>query len=229
MIGLVCVGAGSGRRFGGDKLSEELAGVTVAEVSLNALHAAFPSAPLIFVVAADRVTEWSRQTATLPYEVTVVAGGVRRQDSVKNGVERLRPSGAEVVVLHDAARPLVEPDDVRRTVALVEGGASGAVLVARVPDTVKRVSDGLVVETVVREQLRLALTPQVFRLEALMAAWAQAGDHEVTDESMLLEACAMPVAVVEASSPNPKITVRSDLELARRYLDCKRHSAAGGS
>lgn len=220
MIGLVCVGAGSGRRFGGDKLAEDLGGAPVAEVTLAALRRALPDAPLTFVVAPDRVGIWRQRLARRWPDVRVVSGGPRRQDSVRNGVQELTRLGVEIVAIHDAARPLVDSQDVRRTVAAVRPETPGAVLVARVNDTVKRV-DGAgtaVLETVDRDRLRLALTPQVFRCEALERAWLEAGDADVTDDAMLLEACGMPVAIVEARRPNPKITVPLDLEVARLHL-----------
>ncbi len=220
MIGVVCVGAGVGRRFGGDKLSEDLGGAPVAEVTLTALRRALPDAPVAFVVAPSRVAWWCERLRVRWPNVRVVPGGRRRQDSVRNGVQELTASGAEVVAIHDAARPLVDPRDVRRTVAAVGPETPGAVLVARVTDTVKQVDveGARVAETLNRDRLRLALTPQVFQREALSRAWRDASGLEVTDDAMLLEACGMRVAVVEAAYPNPKITVPMDLEIARLYL-----------
>lgn len=220
MIGVVCVGAGVGRRFGGDKLSEDLGGASVAEVTLMALRRALPDAPVAFVVAPSRVASWYERLLVRWPDVRMVPGGERRQDSVRNGVQELTTIGADVVAIHDAARPLVDPRDVRRTVAAVGPETPGAVLVAPVTDTVKQidVEGACVTETVNRDRLRLALTPQVFQREALERAWLEASDLEVTDDAMLLEACGMRVAVVEAAYPNPKITVPMDLEIARLYL-----------
>jgi len=219
-LGCVCVGGGHGHRFGGDKLASRLGGRTVFELSLSALRRALPQAPLVAVVPASRLSWWTEQLPEDLEPFQVVAGGPRRRDSVRNGVQLLAAERCEVAVVHDAARPLVHPDDVARTVDAV-GDSDGAVLVAQVADTVKRVtSAGTVVETVPRETLRLALTPQAFRIASLERAWSAFGeDADVTDEAVLLELAGMRVATVEAAHLNPKITVPADLVLARALLE----------
>jgi len=219
-LGCVCVGGGRGRRFGGDKLASRLGGRTVFELSLWALRRAFPEAPLVAVIPASRLSWWTERLPENLEPLYVVAGGSRRRDSVRNGVELLAAERCEVAVIHDAARPLVHPEDVTRAADAV-GDADGAILVARVADTVKRVaSTGTVVETVPRKNLRLALTPQVFRIASLERAWSALGeDADVTDEGVLLELAGMRVATVEATHPNPKITVPADLVLARALLE----------
>jgi len=208
----VCVGAGQGSRFGSDKLAQALGERTVFESALGALVTAIPAAPLVVVVAPDRLQEWRNLLRPDFPEALFVGGGARRQDSVRAGVDAAIGLGSEVVAIHDAARPLVDPRDVLSVVNGL-GGADGAILTARVPDTVKRVAtDGLVAETVDREGLRLALTPQVFRVACLQQAWdATGGESEWTDESILLENAGMRVRSVVAHHPNPKVTTPSDL------------------
>ena len=135
------------------------------------------------------------------------------------GVETAAANGAEVVLVHDAARPLVHPDDIRG-VLLALGGADGAILSAPVPDTVKRTArDGSVIGTVSRDDLRLAQTPQVFRVASLVEAWERVDpEHEWTDESALLELAGMRVRSVVAGHPNPKLTTESDLQLMQGLL-----------
>ncbi len=215
-LALVCVGGGRGERFGGDKLAADVAGRTVLQRSLAALREAFPEAPIVAVVPPERLGFWvARLEGDFP-SLRCIAGGERRQDSVRRGVGAVT---AEVVAIHDAARPLVDPVDVRRAVAAL-GGADGSILVARVADTVKRVDGrGRIVETVDRVRLRAAQTPQVFRVVALESAWRRCDlGREWTDESALLEACGLQVMTVEASRPNPKVTTPSDLELVRRLM-----------
>lgn len=212
----VCVGAGRGSRFGREKVAEQLGDRTVLAAALGALHEAIPTAPLVVVVAAEHRDAWrSRLAADFP-GVLVVAGGARRQDSVRIGVETAIGRGAEVVAIHDAARPLVDPRDVRRVVSAL-GEADGAILAAKVSDTVKRINgDGCVAESLDRDNLRLALTPQVFRVASLRVAWEQrSADCEWTDESALLEGAGMRVQSVVARYPNPKVTTESDLEVIR--------------
>ncbi len=216
----VCVGAGRGSRFGGDKLAQPLGDRTVFESALGALVAAIPAAALVVVVGPDRLQAWRNRLRPVFPEALLVGGGARRQDSVRAGVDAAIGLGAEVVAIHDAARPLVDPRDV---VSVVDGlgEADGAILTARVSDTVKRVtSDSQVAETLDREDLRLALTPQVFRVASLQQAWEAAeGESEWTDESALLESAGMRVHCVAARFPNPKVTTPWDLRVIRALAE----------
>lgn len=222
-LGLVCVGGGAGERFGGDKLAARADGRTLLEHSLRALREAFPSAPMVAVLPRERLEWWRRELAEACDDTIFVAGGPRRQDSVRIGVEAMAGAGCRVVAVHDAARPAVHPEDVRRTVDGLTGG-DGAVLCGCVADTVKEVDGtGTVVATIDRERLRLALTPQVFRVAVLQRAWGDLGqDETVTDESLLLERLGMRVTAVEASHPNPKVTVPADLPIVRALLAVRR-------
>ncbi len=215
-LAMVVVAAGRGARFGGDKLAEKLGSRTVLETSLEALRRAFPKAPLVVVVPPERKENWIERLAENYSECQVVAGGPRRQDSVQNGVRSAAALGAEVVAIHDAARPLVDPQDVKGVVWAI-GDAPAAILSAPVIDTVKHIdNDGMIVDTVSRDDLRLALTPQVFKVEALERAWGQVAEDQVwTDESMLLELVGIPVRSVVAQFPNPKLTGTTDLQFLR--------------
>ncbi len=132
----VCVGAGQGSRFGGEKLAQALGGRTVFASALGALVTAIPAAPLVVVVAPERLQEWRDRLRPDFPEALFVGGGARRQDSVRAGVDAAIGLGAEVVAIHDAARPLVDPRDVLSVVNGL-GEADGAILTARVSDTVK--------------------------------------------------------------------------------------------
>ena len=171
------------------------------------------------VVPKTRLEFWRGQLSTEYPGALFVAGGTRRQDSVRAGVETAAANGAEVVLVHDAARPLVHPDDIRG-VLLALGDADGAILSAPVPDTVKRTArDGSVITTVSRDDLRLAQTPQVFHVASLVEAWGKVDpEHEWTDESTLLELAGMRVRSVVAGHPNPKLTTESDLRLLQALL-----------
>jgi 2-C-methyl-D-erythritol 4-phosphate cytidylyltransferase/2-C-methyl-D-erythritol 2,4-cyclodiphosphate synthase len=219
----VCVGAGRGLRFGGEKLAQPVGDRTVFASALRALTTAIPAAPLIVVVAPEEIEAWrERLTPQFP-QARFIGGGARRQDSVRAGVQAAADLGAEVVAIHDAARPLVDPRDVQGVVAGL-GEADGAILTARVSDTIKRVDhDGMVVDTLDRETLHFALTPQVFRVAALEAAWRAAGiGSEWTDESALLESAGMRVVSVIARCPNPKVTTDADLGVIRALADTAR-------
>jgi 2-C-methyl-D-erythritol 4-phosphate cytidylyltransferase/2-C-methyl-D-erythritol 2,4-cyclodiphosphate synthase len=149
--------------------------------------------------------------------VQVVAGGARRQDSMANAFARVPPA-SEVVLVHDAARPFVTRELISATIASAERhGAAIAALPVR--DTVKRVvAEGggrRIVETLPREHIFLAQTPQAFRRDVLEQALAAAEGADVTDEAMLVERTGIPVHIVEGDAANVKITTPDDLTNAR--------------
>ncbi len=215
-IAIVVVGAGRGCRSGSDKMSEGLGDRTVLEAAVSALRTAFSTGPMMVVVASDTLDDWRAILESDSPKTVVIAGGPRRQDSVRLGVERAVEWGAEVVAIHDGARPLVHPDDVRRVIGCL-GDADAAILAAPIHDTVKRTDAmGLVAETLDRDHLRLALTPQVFRVAALESAWQRQDlSLEWSDEAALIEADGGLVRCATAEHPNPKITTAADLEFVR--------------
>jgi len=147
-----------------------------------------------------------------------VAGGRERQDSMRAGLAAL-PAGVELVAVHDAARPLVGADAVRRVIAAArETGA--AILALPVRDTIKRVRDGRIVETPPRAECWAAQTPQVFRVEILREALARAdaAGRLATDDAELVEALGVAVRIVAGEPGNLKITGPEDLWLAERIL-----------
>lgn len=143
-----------------------------------------------------------------------VPGGVERQDSVAAGLRAL-PEDVGWVAVHDAARPRVRVADVSRVVAAArEAGA--AILAVPAADTLKRVRDGLVVETPPRSECWAAQTPQVFAVDLLRDALGRAAaeGRRGSDCSQLVEALGVPVRVVEGDPGNFKITAPRDLALA---------------
>jgi 2-C-methyl-D-erythritol 4-phosphate cytidylyltransferase/2-C-methyl-D-erythritol 2,4-cyclodiphosphate synthase len=157
----------------------------------------------------------------------VIAGGERRQDSVANAFDRVRPD-AHIVVVHDAARPFVTAALIERTIqAAEESGAAIAALRAR--DTVKQSRGGegspFVAATLSRDSIFLAQTPQAFRYEILRDAIAAGRAGRVaTDEAELAESAGHPVRLVEGEPANVKITTEAELDVARRLA-----AADGGS
>jgi 2-C-methyl-D-erythritol 4-phosphate cytidylyltransferase len=201
----IVVAGGGGRRFGGPKQFEDLHGRRVLDWSLAAAGAACDG--VVPVVPADRLAGEPAPGA--------VAGGATRSGSVRAGLAAV-PGDAEIVVVHDAARPLAGAELFRRTVAAVRDGADAAVPGVPVTDTVKRVDDGRVVETVDRSRLVAVQTPQAFRVAVLRRA--HAGDPEATDDSALVEAVGGTVVVVEGDPRNLKLTSPDDLLVARALL-----------
>ena len=213
----VIVAAGSSRRMGGmDKLRADLAGRSVLQRSVEALHAARAVRDVVVVTGADRVAElaalpWLRATGA-----RVVPGGERRQDSVASGV---RATGADVVLVHDGARPFVTPALVDR-VADAAATYGAAIPVVPVADSLKRLDGGTVTGAVDRAPLGRAQTPQGARRELLLDAFRVHGDGPETfgDEAELLARAGHPVRAVEGDERNFKITVAADLELARALV-----------
>jgi len=196
----VLVAAGRGDRFGGPKHAALLRGRPLWEWGRDALLRGGVSE---VVLVGD-----------LPGGVP---GGPRRRDSVRAGLDAL-PPGASHVLVHDAARPLATPELVRRVIdRLLSGGVDAVVPVVPVRDTLKRVGDGWVVETVERTGLAGAQTPQGFRLEVLRAAHL-AGDDDAGDDAALVERIGGRVACVAGEAANLKVTYPGDLALAEALL-----------
>lgn len=214
-LAIVIAAAGAGRRFGTDKLTVALSGKSVLETAIGRLREALPAVPAIAVVSSNSVDMWQQVLRV----DQVVAGGDRRQDSVRIGVDAAIVLGIDTVLIHDGARPLVDADDIRAVVGAIEG-VDGAVLSEPVTDTVKRVGEGnMVIETIDRGSLRLVQTPQVFRVAALERAWRRQGpSREWSDEAALIEVDGGEVRCVEAKRPNPKVTTAADLEVVRALI-----------
>src|SRR5581483_6618105 len=212
-LGLIVVAAGRGERFGGDKVWERLGGRPVVAWSLAAL-AGPPVERVALVVAPARLAEARALARSVAVPCQVVPGGARRQDSVRNGLLALGP--CEWVAVHDAARPFATRELLERVWAAAR--ASGAA-VPGVPlvDTVKRVREGFVVETLPRAELWAVQTPQMFR-GALLARAHRAVADEATDDAALVERLGARVAVAEGAYNNVKITTPEDLALANWRL-----------
>ncbi len=215
----VIVAAGTSRRMGQDKLLVPLLGRPLLAWAMESLAAASSVRRLIVVVAPERVAEMTARPWLRATGARVVAGGPRRQASVAAG---LAEADAEVVLVHDGARPLVTPELADRVaVAARERGA--AVPVQHLAETLKRVRDGEVAGTVDRAGLATTQTPQGARLELLRAAMlatgaAAADAPEYTDEAAILEAHGVPVVAVEGEPANLKVTTPGHLHLAETLL-----------
>jgi 2-C-methyl-D-erythritol 4-phosphate cytidylyltransferase/2-C-methyl-D-erythritol 2,4-cyclodiphosphate synthase len=152
-------------------------------------------------------------------KLRVVAGGARRQDSVANAFDAVSPT-ADIVLVHDAARPFVSADVISRAIdAAIEHGA--AIVALPVTDTVKQVTmeagRRVIAGTIPRESIYLAQTPQAFRRDVLARAVALGrGGAEATDEAALAELAGYAVHIVEGDSENVKITTAADLDRARQ-------------
>ena len=217
--------AGVGTRMGtaSPKQYLPLRGKTVLEHTLARIVALPRLAATVVVIAADD-GHWSRIAAGFAESSLIVAhGGAERCHSVLNGLRALsgRAAPEDWVLVHDAARPCVRREDIDRLVEQLRDHPSGGLLGLPVTDTMKRSDEhGNVIETVRREGLWRALTPQMFRYEMLSRALGAALDRDmaVTDEAAAMEMAGYAPRMVEGHADNIKITRPQDLALAEMYL-----------
>jgi 2-C-methyl-D-erythritol 4-phosphate cytidylyltransferase / 2-C-methyl-D-erythritol 2,4-cyclodiphosphate synthase len=219
-VGVIVVAAGRGVRMGapGPKQFVDLDGRTMLRRSVDAFDRHPLVDALVVVLPADLVASADAIVGATERPCQAVAGGARRQDSVASGL-RAMPDHVDVVLVHDAARPFVGAGVIAR---VIEGVASFDAVVPAVlaRDTVKRVVSGQAIsETLRRDEIWLAQTPQGFRREVLAEAVALGqGGVEATDEAMLVERAGRRVVVVEGEAGNVKITTPDDLQAARARL-----------
>jgi len=213
----IIAAGGRGVRFGGvqPKQLSLLAGRPILQHSVEAFLNSDVISDVIVALPGDLAADPPEYLKGGRKPLQVVAGGARRQDSVSRAFEHV-PSDAQIVVIHDAARPLVSDAVIQRTIdAASAGGAAIAAL--RAHDTVKRAGlDGVITATLPREEIFLAQTPQAFRVSVLRDALAIADD--ATDEAALAERAGHHVRVVEGDARNFKVTTPEDLALAERLL-----------
>jgi 2-C-methyl-D-erythritol 4-phosphate cytidylyltransferase len=216
----VLVAGGSGDRLGTEqpKAFAPLGGRPLLAESLERLDASDWIDALVVVVPAS----WEEPAILLAEELVVskvaavVPGGATRAESVRAGLAEV-PPGALVVVVHDAARPLVGDAVLARVLGALGEGVDGAIPALPLADTVKRVSGGRVTETVDREDLVAVQTPQAFLADRLRAAYA--GDLAgATDCASLVERLGGSIAVVEGDPALLKVTTRDDLARVESLL-----------
>ena len=207
-IWAIVVAAGEGRRFGQPKQFAVLGGRPVIEWSVEASRSV--ARGIVAVVPESFVGSPGIGKGA----DRVMAGGPTRASSVRRGLAAV-PESADVVVVHDAARPLASRELFRAVVDAVLDGADGAIPGIAVADTIKRVRNGHVLETLVRSELVAVQTPQAFRAASLRLAHGD--EPEATDDASLLENLGLSVAVVPGEYHNLKLTSPEDLAIAERW------------
>ena len=210
--------AGGGQRFGAKKQFLEHQGWSLLRWSLEPfLKLGDALRSLMVAVPAEDLAAARKSHGALEGRVEFVAGGPTRRESVYLAERELWQRGQRGLwLVHDAARPLLEADDLARLIGVLEAGDVGGLLACRVCDTLKRGSPGDVVSgTVDRRDLWQALTPQGASAELLWpcAERAQKEGWEVTDDASLMETCGVPVRLVEGQRGNIKVTTPEDWEL----------------
>ena len=222
------VAAGSGARAGdGDpKQWRRLGGTPVLRWSVETLLAA-GSSPVVVVVAPGAEARAAEALAGLE-GWRAVPGGATRAESVRAGLAVLDASPDDIVLIHDAARPLLPRDVIDRLLAAIEGGADGALPVLPVADTIKRGADGVSTATVDRSDLWRAQTPQAFRSSRLSAAWANwPADQTPTDDAAVVEHDGGRVALVPGDARLMKLTYPEDFQMAEAFLQRQTRVGSG--
>ena len=227
----IIAAGGAGRRLGADvpKQLIDIGGGSMLQHTIRA----FLTHPRVsdVVVALPRATEHGGLAALAPDRASAlhaVTGGARRQDSVANAFDHV-PASSEIVLIHDAARPFVTASLIGRT---IDAASAHGAAIAAMPshDTVKRVERGVIRETIPRDAIYLAQTPQGFRRDVLAAAVALGRSGvDATDEAALAERAGFPVHVVEGEPGNVKITTEDDLRAARQRTTGRARTGRAGT
>lgn len=216
--------AGIGSRMGADRPKSylHLGDQYLIDVTLQRLLGV-DSVSLIHLALHPQDRWWPQTQSAQRADIVPYVGGVERHDSVRAGLELIRPEAhpEDWVMVHDVARPCVSGEDIQ---ALLEGLSSnpvGGLLAAPVVDTIKQVSEsGAVERTLDRSRIWRALTPQLFRYGVLDRALRHACKHDlaVTDEASAVEALGLQPQIIRGRADNIKVTVPEDLELAAWLL-----------
>jgi len=214
--------AGSGTRLGGTIAKQfiQLAGAPIIMHTLRRFEECAEIDALVVALPAGEINGFGHQARAygLRKPLRLVGGGRERSDSILNALEAVADLRPEVVAVHDAVRPFVTPAQIAAVLARAhEVGA--AILALPATDTIKEVAGGLILRTLDRRRIYRAQTPQAFRYDLLRRANTEAraarvSSETMTDDALLVERLGVPIAVVEGSARNIKITTPEDLVLA---------------
>ena len=224
-ISAIVPAGGRGLRMGSNVPKQFLAlgDVPLLVHALKIFESSSIISEIILVVPEDECAYWRDHIVTvygLKKISQVVGGGRRRQDSVLNGVQAAN-SNSDIMVVHDAVRPFVTE---RMIADVVEAARKHGAAIVAVPvcDTVKRVNDdGLIEETLRREELWVAQTPQAFQRDILVRAHEQGKTDglDATDDAFLVERMGLSVSIVQGNSQNIKVTRPEDLQIGQAILN----------
>ena len=217
-VAAIIPAAGSGVRLGADVPKAFLALGGLSLLTRSALAMSAVADVLIIAAPADSLEEASVQLSQVDAEIHIVAGGEHRQESVANAL-RMVPEDVSIVLVHDAARPLVPIEVTQNVIAAIRNGAKVAIPVLPLVDTIKRVNNnGIAIETVDRNQLRRVQTPQGFDRATLDLAY-QNPEVVATDDAGLMDALGIAVVTVAGDERSLKITTMSDVKHALSLLE----------
>lgn len=212
--------AGNGSRFGSD-IPKQYVKIGAKTILLHTLEV-FIGMPEItqIIIVANPNDQYINGYADVSSKITIAkVGGTRRVDSVVNGLKQLKCGGDDWVLVHDAVRCCITPLLVRKLINQLINDPVGGILAVPATDTVKLVSDGRITNTIERNQVYLAQTPQMFRYGVLLAALTNPRLGTVTDDASCVEQLGKVVKLVAGSYQNIKITYPHDIKLAKLFLE----------
>jgi 2-C-methyl-D-erythritol 4-phosphate cytidylyltransferase len=215
------VAGGAGSRFGRKKQFLEILGIPVLKRTVACFEDHGGFARIVVVVPGEDIPVAQRMLAGSALELIIVQGGKTRQESVRNGLDRLKDGGT--VLIHDGVRPFVTRELIDRVITGLTG-VDGCIPALAVSDTLKEVKDGLVHKTIPRSNLCSVQTPQAFVTATILEEHRKAlcrGDSAHTDDSLLLETAGKTVRVVPGDPLNLKITFPEDLPMAEAIAGCR--------
>lgn len=217
-VAAIIPAAGSGTRLGADVPKAFLALGGLSLLTRSALAMSAVADVLIIAAPMDGLGEASTQLAQVDAEIHIISGGEHRQESVAKAL-RMVPADVSIVLVHDAARPLVPIEVTQRVVATIRKGGKAVIPVLPLVDTIKRVNNqGVAIETVDRNQLRRVQTPQGFDRATLDLAY-QNPEVVATDDAGLMDALGIVVLTVAGDERSLKITTMADVQHALSLLE----------
>ena len=220
-VSAIILAAGSGSRFGEKKQFKELNGKPIWFYSLNTFIQSESVDELILVIPNDSLETLKQSQVFTSLNKTnnikLVSGGESRKDSVFNGLKVVKKA-IDIVCIHDAARPFIKASYIKHSVEACSE-FDGAIIAIPSVDTVKKVDKQIIKNTIDRESLWMAQTPQTFKKDKLLYAIKNSSHLNITDESMLMEEANFKVKLIEGDQSNFKITNEIDWELAKVMVD----------
>ena len=222
-VSAIILAAGNGSRFGEKKQFKKLNGKPIWVYSLNTFIKSKCVDELILVIPKDsfKTLKQSQVFTSLSKEnnIKLVSGGESRKDSVINGLKAVKKTN-DIVCIHDAARPFIKVSYIKHSIDACSE-FDGAIIAIPAVDTVKKADNKLIKNTIDRESLWMAQTPQTFKKEKLLYAIKNFSHLNITDESMLMEEANFKIKLIEGDQYNFKITNEIDWELAKFIVEKK--------
>lgn len=216
-VSAIILAAGNGSRFGEKKQFKELNGKPIWFYSLNTFIQSESVDELILVIPNDSLETLKQSQVFTSLNKTnnikLVSGGESRKDSVFNGLKVVKKA-IDIVCIHDAARPFIKASYIKHSVEACSE-FDGAIIAIPSVDTVKKVDKQIIKNTIDRESLWMAQTPQTFKKDKLLYAIKNSSHLNITDESMLMEEANFKIKLIEGDQSNFKITNEIDWELAK--------------